>query len=472
MKNYKRVFAGVLAVGMAFAAASCGKNDDKKDSSSFEATNNVKVEEEDSISAIPEGADGNLLYLGEGDLNPTPGNPETSTELTLFQQKGGSITYSATTHDQRFDKLAAAITANKDVPDIFKYEWIAFPSQIVREMYQPIDSIVDFDSALWAPTKEVADQFVLNGEHYVAPVGYEASAMLCYDHSVIDAEGLEDPYELYLNDEWTWSKWNDIMSDYVGGADGDTERYGVNGFFKTHYVQQTGKRLVEYDQATNTFTSNLKDPDIEKAENNLYDMNKSGLILGGWIGSASDCFKQNCLFYGMGDWAYTGNSGPKEGDDWRIVPIPASDDNPQKITTSNMTAYMWVKGSEKADAVKCWYECNRVAKTDEKYAEINKQKFMENNPYWTDEMYDVRMDVISDDYLMLFDYVFGISNTLGDEKSFDGNQKLADYLYGAVTTTDDDGNQPTWAQVREEYSATVDSEIKDINERLAALEEK
>ena len=95
---------------------------------------------------------------------------------------------------------------------------------------------------------------------------------------------------------------------------------------------------------------------------------------------------------------------------------------------------------------------------------------MENNPYWTDEMYDVRMDVISDNYLMIFDYVFGISNTLGDEKSFDGNQKLADYLYGAVTTTDDDGNQPTWAQVREEYSATVDSEIKDINERLAALE--
>ena len=85
-------------------------------------------------------------------------------------------------------------------------------------------------------------------------------------------------------------------------------------------------------------------------------------------------------------------------------------------------------------------------------------------------MYDVRMDVISDNYLMIFDYVFGISNTLGDEKSFDGNQKLADYLYGAVTTTDDDGNQPTWAQVREEYSATVDSEIKDINERLAALE--
>ena len=468
MKNYKRVIAGAFALAMALSAASCGSKKEDKDSSSFEATNNVKVEDDEKISAIPEGSATELLYLGEGDLNPTAGNPETSTELTLFQKRGGSIKYSATTHDERFDKLAAAITANKDVPDIFKYEWIAFPSQIVREMYQPIDSIVDFESDIWSPTKDVADQFVLKGEHYVAPVGYEASAMLCYDNSVIESEGLDDPYQLYLDGEWTWSAWENIMTDYVGNAS-DTERYGVNGFFKNHFVQQTGKRLVEYEADSNTFVNNLKDPDIEKAENMLYDMNKKGLILGGWVGSASDCFSQNCLFYAMGDWAYTGNSGPKEGDNWAIVPIPASDDNPQKITTSNMTAYMWVKGSDKADAVKCWFECNRVAKTDPKYAETNKEKFMENNPYWTEEMYNVRTDVVSDDYMMIFDYIFGISNTLGDEKSFDGNQKLADYIYGAVASTDEDGNQPTWAQIREQYSATVDSEIKDMNKRLSEL---
>ncbi len=469
MKNYKRILAGLCAVGMAASVVSCGKKEKKDDSDSFVPKNNITVEEAASIDAIPEGAESELLYLGENDLNPTKANPETSTELTLFQQKGGSIKFSATTHDQRFDKLAAAITANKDVPDIFKYEWIAFPSQIAKDMYQPIDSIVDFDSDLWSGTKDVAEQFTLKGEHYVAPLGYQASAMLIYDHSVVEAEGLEDPYELYLNDEWTWSKWIDIMTEYVGNAT-DTERYGVNGFFKNHFVQQSGKLMVNYDKESNTFSSNLKDPDIEKAENLLYDMNKSGLILGGWIGSARDCFSQNCMFYGMGDWAYTGNQGPKEDEDWAIVPIPASDDNPQKITTSDMTAYMWVKGSDKSEAVKAWFECCRIAKTDEKYAETNKKKFMENNPYWTDEMYDVRMDVISDDYFMIFDYIFGISNTLADEKSFDGNQKLADYIYGAVASTDEDGNQPTWAQIREEYSATVESEINDINDELKKIE--
>ena len=42
----------------------------------------------------------------------------------------------------------------------------------------------------------------------------------------------------------------DIMSSYVGNAPADTERYGVNGFFRAHVVQQTGKRLVKDRKST------------------------------------------------------------------------------------------------------------------------------------------------------------------------------------------------------------------------------
>ena len=60
-----------------------------------------------------------------------------------------------------------------------------------------------------------------------------------------------------------------------------------------------------------------------------------------------------------------------------------------------MTAFMWVKGSTRSEAVKCWFECVRASKTDPKYEQTNKDKFMENNPNWTDEMYDVKMDAVS-----------------------------------------------------------------------------
>lgn len=467
----KKYAAGLLAVTMVFGFAGCGSDssESKAADDSFEATENIDVADAESIAAIPEGAEGTIVYLGENDLNPTKSNPEKSAELQLFESKGGSIQFNQTSNADRFDNLATAITSNQNVPDIFKYEWLAFPSQVVKDMYQPIDSIVDFDSALWSGAKATADQFVLNGNHYVAPLGYQASAMLCYSEDTIDAEGLDSPYELYLNGEWTWSAWKDIMSDYVEAAPADTERYGVNGFFRAHFIQQTGKTLVNYDPETNSYTNNLLDPDIEKGEQFLYDMMKQGLILNGWIGGAQECFNQNCLFYAMGDWAYTGNSGPKEGDNWAIVPIPAYDDNPQKITTSDMTAYMWVKGTDKSDAVKCWFECCRVVKTDPQYEQTNYDKFMENNPYWTDEMYGVRQDVVSDDYFMAFDYAYGVSSALGDSKQFDGNQCLVDALYGEASTIDDEGNQTTWTQVREKYTSTVDSELKNLNESIQEI---
>ena len=476
MRNRKRLLAALLALGMTFSFAGCGSGDDsaspanKEEDESFEPTENIEVEEVSTVDTLPGGEESEILYLGENDINPTRSNPEKSTEMTLFEQKGGKVNFQSTSNADRFDNLAAAIASNKDIPDIFKYEWLSFPSQVVKGMYQPIDSIVDFNDDLWKSAKPTADQFVLGGEHFVAPLGNVASSMLIYNVDIIEAENLDDPYELYLEGEWNWDAWRDIMSQYVSQASGDDIRYGVNGFFRNHVVQQTGKNLVSYDSESNTFSSNLMDADIEKGQAFLYDLMKNGIILNGWYGNARDCFAENCLFYAMGEWAYTGKLGPQDGDNWAIGPMPQYTSNPQKITTSDMTAYMWVNGSKKADAVKVWFECNRIAKTDPQYAQTNKDKFMENNPYWTDEMYDVKMDVVSDDYLMIFDYAFGVSSTLGDRKQFDGNQCLVDYLYNGSSTQDDDGNQPTWSSVREQYSNVVESELETLNKNIEEYE--
>ena len=470
MMKMKKICAFSAAVFMAFSAASCGSKDDSSSTQddSFEATENVEVAPTDKVDAIPEGADGTLLYLGVADLNPTRGNPEKSTELTLFEDKGGKIEYQRTSYFERFDDLAAALLANKDIPDMTNYEWLSFPAHVVANMHQPIDPIVNFDDPLWADVKDDAEQYSLAGNHYVAPLRYEASAMMCYNHEIIENEGLDDPYELYLQGEWNWDNWAEIMREYCENGDGE-EIYGVNGFFKEHITQQTGKTLVNYDSETGTFESNLDDPDIEAAQSLLYDLNKENIILNGWIGSAREAFNQGCLFYAMGDWAYSGSNAPKDSDDWAVVPMPQYTKNPQKITTSDMKAFMWTRGSTKNEAMKCWLECCRVTYTDPDYQQTNKDKFMENNPTWTEEMYGVKTDVVSPDYFMIYDYSYGISNALGDPKAFDGNNSLTDTLYILSSQPDADGNQQTWASVREAYSATVNSEIKTINTEIQKI---
>ena len=78
--NYKKYIAAVIALSMATGVAGCGSSSDSssKAEDDFSATENVAVADTESIEAIPEGAEKEILYLGEGDLNPTKGSPEKS----------------------------------------------------------------------------------------------------------------------------------------------------------------------------------------------------------------------------------------------------------------------------------------------------------------------------------------------------------------------------------------------------------
>ncbi|MGN0633878.1 MAG: ABC transporter substrate-binding protein [Oscillospiraceae bacterium] len=464
MRKIKTALALLTAVISTAAAVGCGSGKNESTESHVET---VKVEDTDLIDVLPEDAEKNLVWMGTYDLNPKKGQDK-SVEMTLFNNKGGTIELNRVIDSEKFDKLASAIMSNQNVPDIFKYEWLAFPCQVVKDMYQPVDSIVDFDSDLWADTKTAADQFVLNGEHYVAPISFSVGTLMMYDQAVIDNNGLDDPYELYLNGEWNWDAWYDMMDTFVSSAGDGEQRYGINGWFQTQIVQQTGKTMVSYDKENNSFHSNIQDPDIERAENLLYDIGKKGFVNTNWLGNANAALKDGTnLFYSMGIWAMTGTNGPKKGDEWRVVPMPSDPNTDEKYMTSDMLAYMWVKGSKKSEAVKCWYECCRIANTDETYRENGKQKFLNANPQWTEEMYQVFLDASSTEYMPVFDYGYGISGTLSDDNSNEDGSCVTRKLYENTNKTDDSGHQYTWAELRESYSATVDSELKDINDAIA-----
>ena len=197
----KKVLALAVALTSVFAVAGCGSTGD---SSSKE----VKVEDTQEIEAIPDDAQKTIRWMGTYDLNPDEKKGEDkSVEMTLFNNKGGKVEYTRVTDSEKFDQLASAIMAQQNVPDIFKYEWMAFPAQVLKDMYQPVDDIVNFDDPLWADVKTAADKFVMGGKHYVAPISFTVGTLMMYDQDVIDAEGLDDPYELYQNNEWNWDNW-------------------------------------------------------------------------------------------------------------------------------------------------------------------------------------------------------------------------------------------------------------------------
>lgn len=466
--NAKRFLAGSVAVTMALGISACGKggSESNKDESSFVEKVSLPDEENESkdlISDFPEGAQTELEWFSYYDLNPSRSQPEKSTNLALFEQKGGSIKYSRTSSGKKYDDLAARLMSN-DPPDMFAYEQkMTFPANCIKQMFQPVDDVIDFDSPLWTDVKDTADQFTLDGKHYVAPIAFGALSVMTYNKAEIEANGLEDPYELYQNGEWDWDTWYELMKEYCEGAEADSDRFGINGWFAPFIFQSTGKTLIKYDAETDEYVANLFDPDLERAADLLYNIEKEGMYYSEWVGSARDAFKKNILFYAMGTWAVT----PEEGDEWGIVPMPKDPNSDTLYTTLEVNAYMWVKGSTAGDAYRIWNECSRVTATDQEYLDVGREKFFVNKPYFTEEMYDVAYsDVTSEKFVRLIDPGYGISTALSDDDAATNPSKEAiiPFMYSSVMKSDENGKQYTWAALRETYKATIDSELKTFND--------
>ena len=167
----KRTAAFLTALLTVGTVASCGSA--ASSGSGEETTTTVEtvvVEDKGEVDAIPDGAEKEIRWLGTYDLNPSKGADKT-VEMTLFNNKGGSVVWDQVIDSEKFDKLAAAIMSKKNVPDIFKYEWLAFPCQVVKDMYQPVDEIVDFSDDL--PVRH--DVVVVDVELYELAVDLRAN---------------------------------------------------------------------------------------------------------------------------------------------------------------------------------------------------------------------------------------------------------------------------------------------------------
>ncbi|MBR1739774.1 MAG: extracellular solute-binding protein [Ruminococcus sp.] len=460
MRALKTALAFTIALTAAAAIAGCGGKKEEKYEQKVEVANT------EDIADIPDGAQKELVWLSYFDLNPTKRTPEKRSDVALFEMKGGSIKYEQSSSLEVYSKLASDIMAATP-PDIFWYETgMTFPANCVKEMFQPIDDAVDFDQPLWADVRGMAEQYTMNGRHYVAPINYQVMSVLTYDKDMIEAANLDDPYELYLQGEWDWDTWFDMMKTYVDAGTEGEERYGVNGWFAPFIFHSTGKTIVYYDEEAGEYAAHYDDPDLVRAANFLYELKKNGLYNAAWLGQASDCFKANTLFYAMGSWASIDTHTPKEGDNWGVVPIPKDPNSDTLYTTIDVNSYMWVKGSTKTEAYSTWMQCARIVNVDPEYIATEKAKFDANNPYWTDEMYQVAYsDLISDKYVQIFDPGYGISTTLSDNGAAtnDTKEALIPYMYTSVMKEDENGTQFTWTSLCETYRPVIQSELDEFN---------
>lgn len=483
MNLTKRILAGTMALASVFSLVGCGKND-KGDGNTATTTTTVKAtlaadevaiieSKVDTLEGLPdiELENKEVNWLAHYAMNPNT-DQAASADLKLFELKyGGKVIDNVTTWNSRYTDLAKLVLAG-NAPDCFPADDMdAFPKGAIREMFQPIDDYIDFDDALWSEVSTAADSFSIKDDHYVAVIEVQPSIVCIYNKKTMEANGFDDPAELFANGEWTLDVFVQMCKDFVNA---DEEKYSLDGFWYYDAIQQTtGVPMIELSD-DGTLVSNLNDPKIEAVENVMYDLSKSEVVWPrkdhNWETRCGNDGKGvgegKTLFVPMGLWGLTGvpevtaNWGDVEKGEVMFVPMPLNTDggNETHWISSRVNGYLLCSGAKNPEGWAALMACKRACNLDEDIRELGENQ-LRNDYKWTEEMIDMKNTIYE---MALETPVFEFHQGVTDE--------LATLFANTIcSATMNDGGEGTksWTQTVSENQGTVDWLIKEANQTLA-----
>lgn len=465
MKKMKQLLAVLSAMMLAAVAAGCG--DEESSGGRTKSEDDVSIVVDDAVNAGDPDISGQTIYwMALYDLNPT-GNADRSVALTLFEDVyGAKIEYVPTTADTKFDDLANRINGGDPV-DMFPYEWDAVPNGVNKGMFDPLDDYVDLSDPLYDDVRDMAEMFKYNGHYYVIPYATSDPLAITYSRTMLEEEGLPDPYDLYQKGEWDWDAFMDMMQKFVANSDDNEIRYGCAGWFGQALVQSTGDTVVKYDGSQ--FTNNIMSANIERAELLMEEISKQGLYTSVWHGYFPN--DGSVLFYGMAPWHLSDSNAKNPDADLFLVPFPKDPESEDYYLNMNYAATMLVKNSDKGDAVAMWIKCERMANSKEEYKVAAKEKALiqtvnaqgKVTGFITEEQYDFMQTWYDPDKIKtVFDFGYGMGSLMYSETYDYGTRgvmnNVADALLIGYENTPD-----TWAEIRSEWQSVVNAVVDEYN---------
>lgn len=379
MKNLKKALSVLLSGTIVLSLSACSEG-----SGGTGTNTNAGVEadtpapdisfSEAEIKPIDENAPtGDIIYL------TYENSWDTSNEeaLTKFeQQMGGTFTIRTCGSGDDYFSTLGTLIASGDSPDLVRYEWRSFPHAMSYNVYTPLDSYIDINSDLWKDMKPIADQFIYNGKHYYYPNVLKTSYALNYNNRVLQANGMTDPMELFKKDQWTWSAFESMLSEWCLMDDNHIGYNGVGGMI---FILTTGNKIV--DLQGSEIINNLKNADIARCMSWLGDLRKKGLLgaseaqmtatgHGNGYESPEAAFVDgNLLFLGM-DPSWTYGAAKKEffnrglEEELKFVPFPRDDNSDTYYHGIDTLGYMVPAGAPNLKGAIDWINFSHQLNTD------------------------------------------------------------------------------------------------------------
>lgn len=460
----KRILSGIAAASVtALMLTACSKN---KNSSKPEPTTEAPVTTEPED---PHKMD--ITWLADYDLDPGEGEMRPAA-LALYEEVyGGKVNFVYTSAKDRFASLDKMLASGEEV-DMMPFEISDFPNGTIKNRYQPLDpyfKTMDMDSELWDGIRNAVDTFEYKGQHYVVPYSVSDPLFLTYSRKITSGEKLGDPYKLYKEGKWDWKAFTDIMNKFVENAPQDAERYGIQGVFGEAALNSTGHSVIKYENGK--LLNNIDDPEIEKAAKLLRELSDKQLYLNPQDFPASFPGNHSTLFYAMSDWALRASNGENKDMDLMVVPFPKAEGADKYYFTGNYNAKMLAAGSKKGDAVAAYIRCERLAATNEKYAEAEKKAALavKNNvdgeplSFITEEQYDAISEFKElEKFAPIFDFGYGMGEKMYGfgEYTYETRGVMNNITSVMLDETD---KADSWQSFRDSVKSVVDGETAAYN---------
>ena len=477
MKNFKRIFAGLMAGTTALSFAACTTESSSSTSSSTESANSTyfttiddEIENPVSIDNISIDAGdkvdpAELIYLGcydittAGDVKPAYKYFSANYDCTIKCTIVGSL--------QILEKLTTAISSG-DSPDLVDYADSTFPLIMSKNMYTPLNEYMDLSAPQWSGLEEYINNYRWNGNNYYYPWAYNVSPyFLVYNRGLYEELGIDDPKELYDEGNWTWDTMTDCIRKFID-SDVNGERtglYGATAYAAQSIINSTGTPLISVGD-DGKLVGNFDNANVDRAANFMQSLKKEGLasFQEGVIDVDTVPIKDGtAAFQAMGEWIISGYARDMTKDDtldYFFVPFPrdpSADDYYYSMTTFG---YLVPAGSKYAKQASVFINCCRLSNTDEDLKATTKESIMKNKKY-TDEMYDFLIGFKEiNNFKAIVDEPYGLDETTG--------QIIKDILGNTLFDLQNETYAgQSWTQMREANIGAINKQIDYYNGLLS-----
>lgn len=311
---------------------------------------------------------------------------ETQPELAklLAEKFGGTIeTEISPQGTAYFDKIGTMVASGTS-PDIVRYDWMAYPCGISKNMFTSVDGWLDEDAPLWVSEKDIIESFVYAGKHYYFPSNVSINFAMIYNRSVLDEAGLDDPVNLYKEGNWNWDTFKDMLAVWAQQGD-DYIGFTGGSWTSMMFANSTGTKVI--DMTGTEIINNMKSQNVQRTMDWLSELKKVGYVGEGFVDPGQAFLDGKLLFLAMGlVWGYGSAQEMtfKKGIESDIValPLPKDPQSDKYYMSADTFGFMIPTGAKNIQGAIDWILSARIYETDPEIVAATRAKNMDTTPIY------------------------------------------------------------------------------------------